>query len=158
MIIELTTLAASAALAGLAARATHMAASLLTDPTFGCLTRAGITRRWRPGMVALFFDLDGLHDLNATYGYEEVDRRIRAALAVCRRDEAAVGRWYSGDEFVVIVPTVEAAHAVEQRLRVALADVGLSATFAASLGTTLGAAVSSASSVVQLSKSMRGAA
>lgn len=156
MIIELTTLAAAVGLAGLAARATRQAERLLIDPTFGCLNRQGITRRWRPGMAVLFFDLNGMHALNATYGYQEVDRRIREALSVCRRGEAAVGRWYSGDEFVVLVDSADAALRVEVRLGEAMADLGLSAMFGVfASARTLEVGVAMAAEQVQMQKALR---
>ncbi len=162
MIIELAILGAAAGLAGIAARATHQAERLLIDPVFGCLTRAGIARRWRPGMAVLFFDLDDMHTLNATHGYQEVDRRIRAALAVCRRGEVA-GRWYSGDEFVALVDSADAALRVEVRLGEAMADLGLSAKFGFGMSdVSLEQAVEFAAEQVQLQKllrdTMRGAA
>jgi len=112
------------------------------DASYGCLTRAGLDERYswhqRRDTAALgfiFFDLDGMHDLNTELGYAAVDARIRAALAHSTRDgECAAGRWYSGDELVVLLEIVPGDTGVAETVALRIADeleaVGLSATFA----------------------------
>lgn len=109
------------------------AAALCVDPTYGVLSRQGLERRWNrlsrhyQRYSAIFLDLDKIHVLNQQLGYAEVDRRIRQAFACLRRSEIC-GRWYSGDEIVLLVPHHEAG-AAAHRIQAALADLGLSATF-----------------------------
>jgi len=133
---------------------------LRIDPTFGCLSRQGLdellTSTSLDGKVVVFFDLDKMHELNEVYGYQEVDRRIRAVLAQFRASEVVVGRWYSGDEIVLIVPYSE-QDAVVNRLKVALDSQELSATIALSPISGEGAdacyiAIRSAASKVQQAK------
>lgn len=97
------------------------------DPIWGIYTRGGIERRMTRldgTMAVIVADLDGLHDANDRYGHAGVDMRMTIAL---RGTDA--GRWQQGDEFIVLVPRADAVGAA-QRLQRALADQGLSATFA----------------------------
>ena len=101
------------------------------DTAYGVLNRAGVEarlRRLRGAVDVLFIDLDHMHDLNGELGYAEVDRRIRQALELRRRD-VLIGRWYSGDELVVIATAGDGAGLAE-RLSARMAAVGLSATIA----------------------------
>lgn len=158
MSILLMTLLAAAAtvLAVLSARRQQ---ALLTDPIYGCLTRQGIERRWRGNQHVLFFDIDGMHQANTTLGYEAVNRRIRSALRVCRAGEAAAGRWFSGDEIVVLAPSDRACAQIRQRLIAALANEDMAATFAiAAPHGSLAETVALAASIVQQKKQQRGVA
>lgn len=122
------------------------------DAAYGCLSRRGIEVRWRKQWL-VFLDIDGMHGANARWGYAETDRRIREALGVCRAGEAHAGRWYSGDEIVVLVPTVDAARCVIERLRAAFAAVEMSATYAiAAPQATLADTVAAAADEVQRQK------
>jgi hypothetical protein len=81
--------------------------ALSWDDAFGMLTRQGLLhaasvqpRGTRP---VIFLDLDGIHTLNQQIGYEEVNRRIHATFQDAGlRHSDIVGRWYSGDEIVII--------------------------------------------------------
>jgi GGDEF domain-containing protein len=104
--------------------------TLLIDRAYGCLTRSGIERIFRPGSDVIFLDLDAIHALNTRHGMPEVDRRIaRALAATTRRGEIVAGRWYSGDELVVLAPAGVGVH-VAGRLAAALAVEGMSACMA----------------------------
>lgn len=60
-------------------------------------------------------------------GYTVVDAKIKASLR-CRKNEL-LGRWYSGDELIIILPNQEAL-ATCNRIQNQLESNGLSATFA----------------------------
>jgi diguanylate cyclase (GGDEF)-like protein len=98
------------------------------DPLTGLAnTRAlpGIFRMVQPaGATVLFFDLDGLKDINDVQGHQAGDehlRRFARALGECFRPGDAVVR-YAGDEFVVVATGVTRAAVAERvdRLRVHL--------------------------------------
>lgn len=153
-ILLMTLLAAGATV--LAALSARRQQALLTDPIYGCLTRQGIERQWRGNQHVLFLDIDGMHQANTALGYDEVNRRIRTALRVCRAGEAAAGRWFSGDEIVVLAPTCAIAAQIRQRLIAALLNEGMSATFAiAAPHGSLAETVALAASVVQGMKARR---
>jgi GGDEF domain-containing protein len=103
-------------------------------PTYGILTRQGLDRSWLKlerrfqHLAVIFFDVDHMHKANEKYGYEEVDRRIRQSLNQSRSTER-VGRWYSGDEIVIICPIAESEVAA-RRIAAAFAENGLSVTMA----------------------------
>jgi GGDEF domain-containing protein len=129
------------------------------DPAFGCLTRQGAERRasaLRGPHEVVFFDLDDMRRLNARWGYAEVDRRVRAALAAVRVRQAdlVVGRWYSGDELFAVVPAGTGV-GLCRRLEAALAQEGLSATFGVVLWReTLATSVEAASRLVRTAKAV----
>lgn len=158
MIILTMTILAAAATA-LAVVSTRRQRALLTDPIYGCLTRQGIERQWRGNQHVLFFDIDGMHAANTALGYDIVNRRIRSALRVCRAGEAAAGRWFSGDEIVVLAPSDRIAAQIRQRLIAALLNEDMTATFAiAAPHGSLAETVALAASVVQQKKQQRGVA
>ena len=70
----------------------------------------------------LLLDLDGLHDLNQTYGHDEGDKVINATLAAlaktARSESWLLGR-LGGDEFALLAPglTTEAAFLRAETLR-----------------------------------------
>lgn len=126
-----------------------------TDRAYGCLTRAGLERRAASidtDSAVIFLDLDGMHSANEQYGYSEVDSKIAASLNVVRSGDCTTGRWYSGDEIVLIVPA-RSAYRIAHRLADAFVSNGLSATFGiSSLSGNLSDSVKSASDKVQVSK------
>lgn len=136
---------------------------LSVDPAYGVLTRAGVDRRWRevgPGasaapLAVVFTDLDHFKALNTTYGYEEMNRRVAAAMFGLRvRDSDLIGgRWFSGDELVFIVAAADAA-GMADRVQRAFAAQGISATIGIALITTsdLAASVAVAAALVQQAK------
>ena len=132
--------------------------TLAHDQTYGCYSRQGLELVAWPKIAVkakhiIFADIDGMHELNAAHGYDEVDRRIRAALKVRASDVAATGRWYSGDEIVWIISDGD-PYGLVGRLRLALDKQGLSATFAIAPVTSkkLSANVISAAAKVQEKK------
>ena len=52
--------------------------------------------------TVVFLDLDDIGSLNLSFGYSEVDRRVRSLFAEIKDDRAIIGRWYSGDEIILI--------------------------------------------------------
>lgn len=112
---------------------------LSQDVNFGCWTRPGLeliawpkireTARW-----IICADLDQLHQANAKYGEDEVNRRFRQVMRFRAADAAAIGRWQYGDELVIVLSDVEGRpptdpRCVAQRLQDVLNEVELSATF-----------------------------
>lgn len=108
---------------------------------FGCYTRKALTRDLLPsfdarGFAIIYFDIDGLTQLNAAYGKAErkaadipsVNERIFAALATARLADVLIGQWFSGDEFVALVPAAD-AYGFTLRLQAALRSNGITATF-----------------------------
>lgn len=117
------------------------------DPAFGMLSRAGVDARLRGVKGAydvLFIDLDHVHEL----GYPAVDARVRAAFQLRRGDAQLIGRWYSGDEILVIAPAGDGV-GLAQRLAQRLAAQGLSATIAVAGGGAQRAIAQAAAEVQQ---------
>jgi GGDEF domain-containing protein len=83
-------------------------AELSWDVPFGMWTRPAFLRlcqQIEPGLRPVaFIDLNDIGDLNLRYGYTEIDHRIKQLFA--RLGELSqctlVGRWYSGDEIVIV--------------------------------------------------------
>lgn len=102
-------------------------------PTYKCLTRQGVDRRWHKvssqhqTMHLIFLDIDNMHRANEMWGYTEVDRRIARSLEQVRHDEL-VGRWYSGDEIIILCNAADSQQTA-QRVQLAFEGNGLSATF-----------------------------
>ena len=83
-------------------------AELRYDPDYGILRRAGIERRYHQidphePMSLIALDVDDMRGNNAKWGYDGTNHRIKASLACVRHGD--IGRWYSGDEIVLIVPS-----------------------------------------------------
>ena len=74
---------------------------------FGCYTRKGFEKMKWPEIASqarfiIYFDIDGMHDLNEHYGsYEPVDAMIRGVLTSVRSTDIVAGQWKSGDEFLI---------------------------------------------------------
>ena len=107
-----------------AARADHQARQnrrATTDALTGVASRGEIGLRLgltSPGDVVGMVDLDGLKEINDSYGHDAGDQVLRAfgtALRAATRDVDFVGR-YGGDEFVVILTASPIAVALD-RLR-----------------------------------------
>lgn len=109
--------------------------SLLIDPSYGCLTRPALERRYTSRGVVFVFDLDDMHHLNDRYGYSAMDARIAGALReACREGEVTIGRWKSGDELAGLAEGLDLATVEQQvlpRLAEALARRGITAKYAA---------------------------
>jgi diguanylate cyclase len=98
----------------------------------GCLGAAEfattLAQRWKQSrekgdpVSLLLIDLDGLHQLNQTYGHDEGDRAINASIATLAKS-AKAERWtlgrIGGDEFAILAPGVatEAAFLRAESLR-----------------------------------------
>lgn len=108
---------------------------LLIDPSYGCLTRPGLERRYTGRGVVLVFDLDDMHTLNDRFGYSAMDARIGGALReACREGEVVIGRWKSGDELAGLAEHLDLATVEQQvlpRLAEALARRDITAKYAA---------------------------
>lgn len=111
--------------------------SLLYDPVFGCLNRAGLERQWtitRATHGIIFFDLDNMKQANDRFSYDGVNARIKLALLrSVRADETYAGRWFSGDELVLCAPK-QVLVTIAERAKLAFADEGLTFTAAISHG------------------------
>jgi len=110
----------------------HLAAS---DGLTGLLNRrafeehlhrelSAAARRKRP-LALMMIDIDDFGSVNNTYGHQVGDAALRLVSGVIRahlRESDAGGR-YGGDEFTVVLPDLDAAHAADiaERLRAALA-------------------------------------
>lgn len=116
--------------------------ALLHDSAYGVATRNGTESHWtRRGMnqTWVLLDIDYMHELNATYGYDEVNNKIKRVCSVIRRGEF-VGRLFSGDELAIAVDSVESAIEVCKRLESAFTAESMSATYAiGAAGDTFGA-------------------
>jgi diguanylate cyclase (GGDEF)-like protein len=122
----------------------RMSHSARTDSLTGLINRRAVTeqlaraaaraRRTGEPFSVLMIDLDHFKHTNDRFGHRAGDR-VLCAVADCMREvlrgEDVYGRW-AGDEFVVVLPTADAAQAqaVAERLREAarkvdLGDIGL---------------------------------
>ena len=107
------------------------------DQLTGCLNRAAVLdqldrtltchQAGSPGTAVVFLDLDGLKEVNDTFGHHAGDQLLAGAadrLRSAMRDKDVIGR-LGGDEFVVVLPGVdgldEATH-IGMRLVGALMD------------------------------------
>jgi GGDEF domain-containing protein len=123
------------------AKARKQLLQLSTCRDFEILSRHGLETAWAkivgadswPAYDLVFFDLDGLKQLNERIGYVGANNLIRQSFAKMRGTEY-LGRWYSGDEFVGIFPASQSKR-ILQRLIESFAEHNLS--FAASLGQCL---------------------
>jgi GGDEF domain-containing protein len=108
---------------------------------FGCYTRAGFEKLIWPSIAdrarwILYFDVDGVHELNEqSGGYEVFDAMMKAVFANIRGSDYVAGQFKSGDEFMVCL-TENYHHnplnpgGMKDRLVEELNRHGLKATFA----------------------------
>jgi len=76
------------------------------DKTFNMYNSAGLFRKCKnipPGEIygVAFVDLDCLHHLNNIYGYDEVNKKIKATFDIKKGQGDFIGRIFSGDEIFV---------------------------------------------------------
>lgn len=106
------------------------------DDCFGIHTRAGFrhTCRMQPRgtRVLTFLDFDRIHELNETFGYEEVNHRIKELFSIGLRKSDLAGRHFSGDEIVMLldVDDLTAAAGILEKLQARASTLGLSFTWA----------------------------
>jgi len=76
------------------------------DTSFGMWTRGAFLQFChimpRGTRIVAFIDLNKIHSLNESLGYDEVDRRVNEAFAIRFRRSDVVARWFSGDEIVIL--------------------------------------------------------
>lgn len=98
---------------------------------FGCLTRNGLDEVLQTldvsGLALVYFDIDNLTLCNDRWGKPESSRRVAWALQM-READVTIGQWFSGDEFISLVPAVD-AYGYTQRLLSRLKAQSMSATF-----------------------------
>ena len=110
------------------------------NDSFGCYTRAGFDKMVWPmireqARWIIYFDVDGMHDLNESFGgYEQVDAMIRKVLDGVRSSDFVAGQWKSGDEFLVCLTENDDhnpldPYAMMDRMIEDLGKQGLTATF-----------------------------
>lgn len=103
---------------------------LRTNQWFGCLTRPALVQELRrlevdrSDLSLVYFDIDNLKDCNNRWGKDGSSMRIRAGL----RGFDLLGSWFSGDEFVAVVPDDD-ARGLAERFQRQLRENGMSATF-----------------------------
>ncbi len=83
---------------------------LSVDKAFGMLTRNALEEKLNDKnkmFNCLFIDLCNMSNLNGLLGYEEVNRIIKEMFTELKEsEEIIVGRWFSGDEIVIIAEDV----------------------------------------------------
>jgi len=122
--------------------------ALSWNDAFGCYTRNGFEKVVWPEIAdqarwIIYFDIDNMHDLNASFGgYEAVDAMIKLGLSVLRWTDYVACQLQSGDEFLVCMieggpqsPIKEQRETLDperlkERLSNSLKLAGLTATFA----------------------------
>jgi GGDEF domain-containing protein len=130
---------------------------LAHDPVYGCYTRAGFELQWQGGGAIVFGDIDHMHRLNNDLGYAQVNEMIAGALSELktRDDTITAARWWSGDEIIWALPSLD-AHAFAERARAVFAAHGLGITLGVALaGDDLQTAVQIAADKVQAAKRRR---
>jgi GGDEF domain-containing protein len=105
---------------------------------FGCYTRAGFEKIVWPQIVdeaewIIFLDIDEMHVLNETHGYDAVNAMIKKSLAL-RASDYVAGQLGSGDEFLICLTrnkdrTPSHPVALCERLREVFVENGVPATF-----------------------------
>lgn len=128
---------------------------LSTDPNYGITTRPAIPFELRKiekrARWVVFLDIDDCHGANKRFGYEAVNGKIKRAIHLRSSDVLLRGRWFSGDELIVILSGDP--DAFMERLRGNLHNNGLSATMeAVPYSGNLEKDVNTAAAVVQAKK------
>jgi diguanylate cyclase (GGDEF)-like protein len=105
------------------------------------MLRQVLSERIPAGVIML--DLDKFKAINDTHGHPMGDKVLQAVADACQgllRAGKTISRW-GGEEFLVIVPNVDASglQRVAERLRLAIADLSVAPVgqVTASLGATL---------------------
>lgn len=132
-----------------------------TCAVYGILTRTALEEDWArqkqiPDLAICFMDIDDLKLRNLELGQDEANYRINQAFSVARSSEV-IGRFFSGDEFLILAPKDQIAIACD-RVMVALLANGMSATAAIVLyegQETLAESVREAGDLVAQGKSIK---
>jgi diguanylate cyclase (GGDEF)-like protein len=145
----------------LASERNRMEVMLHRDPLTGIQSRLfgdGLLRetlRAQTPAGVIMLDLDGFKAINDTHGHPTGDKVLRAVADGCQgllRAGKGISRW-GGEEFLVIVPNVDASalQRVAERLRSAIADLSVAPVeqVTASFGTTMIRAGDSPEAVLQ---------
>ncbi len=133
----------------LASERNRMEVMLHRDPLTGVQSRlfgqgmlSDVLREQTPAGV-IMLDLDGFKAINDTHGHPAGDRVLQAVAHGCQellRAGNCISRW-GGEEFLVIVPSVDASglQRVAERLRSAIAELPVAPArqVTASFGTTM---------------------
>lgn len=107
--------------------------SLSKNRWTGCWTREALDLlmlniEFTDEHCVVYWDADGVKQLNLIYGKIQTSLRFRA---FGRSGQDIVGHWFSGDEMICILRRDEAMGFID-RMSELLAEVGMSATFAVS--------------------------
>jgi GGDEF domain-containing protein len=101
---------------------------LSTDRAFGILSRNALELQIKnldSPFDAIFFDFYHLKELNMKIGYKEVNEKIREMFKTFSfRKTDLIGRWFYGDE-IVIITTNESLSELTERLLKHCGDFGL---------------------------------
>ncbi len=124
-------------------------ASALTDPLTKTFNRRGFFRKAAsltpaaPSYAIIMLDMDNLKEINDTYGHQAGDAALQALSDILHaqiRSQDVLSR-YGGDEFILLLPDVEAedARAIARRLHEAVRGAripyeGHTLTITASMG------------------------
>ena len=122
------------------ARQQELIHKLSWNEAMGCNTSLGLEHVVWPDKAhqtrfVVFFDVDGVHDLNQKHGtYDAFDAMIKKVLSTVRSSDVVARQWNSSDEFLVCMiespgrptPTPEG---LVNRLTEELAKHGLTAIF-----------------------------
>ena len=117
----------------------NLAKELAWNDEYGCFTRPGFRKMIWPSIAEqakwlIFFDIDEMGKLNEQHTHAGVNAMIKKSLSI-RGSDYLAGQRYSGDEFFVCVTDDPERGETDPlqlavRLKEALRDNGLSATFA----------------------------
>jgi len=127
------------------------------DSVFGCYTRQAVELRWSEfslgAHAVIFIDIDDMHSLNAKFGYNGVDERIKTSISNHRKNDVIAGRYYSGDEIIFIIHNEKIVQCAE-RIQSNFISNGLSVTIGIStqIENTLQDTVKPAMNLVQDAK------
>jgi GGDEF domain-containing protein len=85
---------------------------LCIDDSFGILTRPALEiamRQYLQVFDCLFIDFNNMGKLNKIIGYGTVNKIIQKIFNAFIDDQRLVGRWFSGDEIIVVCDNVDKA-------------------------------------------------
>lgn len=102
-------------------------------PVYGVLTRTALEEVWQrqkqiADLAIAFLDVDDLKFANTELGQYEANKRLAEAFSLARKGEV-IGRFYYGDEIVILAPATEIFKPCD-RILSALKERGMSATVA----------------------------